>query len=90
MEFSVFSSDRIGFIFILCWIGRKKLLSIRSNGHSNQVIDKMVIGLDQKQFFFSDPTKNKNESDPIRQKIWKFYSIQFILIQLNNALIESN
>ena len=33
MEFSDFSSDRIGLIFIFCRIGRKKLLPIRSDGH---------------------------------------------------------
>ena len=30
---------------------------------------RVAIGSDRKQFFPSDPTKNKNESDPIRRKI---------------------
>ena len=40
---------------------------------------RMAIGSDWKQFFSSDPTKNKNESDSIRRKKLKiaFNSICF-------------
>ena len=31
-------------------------------------MNRVAIGSDRKQFVSSDPTKNKNESDPIRQK----------------------
>ena len=46
-------------------------------------ICRVAIGSDGKQFLSSDPTKNKNESDPIRLKNRKLYSIWCALIQLD-------
>ena len=50
---------------------------------------RVAIGSDQKQFLFSDPTKNKNESDPIRRKKSKivFDPIRFNPIRLAYCLI---
>ena len=41
-----------------------------------------IIGSDRKQFLSSDPTRNKNEFDPIQQKNEKLNLIQYALIQL--------
>ena len=54
----------------------------------------MALGSDRKQFLSSDPTKNKNESDPIRQKKRKieFNLIRFrywIGISAKNAFVDA-
>ena len=51
---------------------------------------RVAIGSDRKQFFPSDPTKNKNESDPIRQKILNLKRIGFSKIFASASAIGSD
>ena len=52
--------------------------------------NRVAIGSDRKQFFPSDPTKNKNESDPIRQKILNLKRIGFSKIFASASAIGSD
>ena len=56
---------------------------------SSFVRPRVATGSDRKQFFSSDPTKNKNGSDPILRKILKIASdpIRFNLIRQYASLI---